>query len=264
MKRTRILLAAMAMVLTSAGAARAVTYNFLPDTFVSNNNTTFTYKSQFNSLNGNGYINVTDQFTSLSGVGYGENNDALIYPSQYSIVFPGTGSVGGHLGMTVYSYTATFTFDTSNYTITPQTIFGMWNTTNEVSQPVGGNPVYRMQLLDSNSIIQNPTTLTIYGKQDNTGSAGVNGQNELDMNPVNGVITPGITINGGIGTHTSATFWNNIPTGTKAIIIYADLPPLNTVGDGVGYYFAEVQTPEPASLALLGVGAAALMLRRRR
>jgi hypothetical protein len=266
MKNTRPLLAALVLSAAAASTAHAVTYDFLSDTFVSSGTTVF--KSQFNSLNGNGVINVTDTFASTAGVGFGENVDSYITPSEFSTVFPGSGSsIQGHLGMTVYNNTATFYFDTSAYTITPQTIFGMWNISNEVPYPSGGpggggNPVYRMQLFDGTNIV-NPTTLTVYGKQDNTGSAGVNGQQEIDMNPADGFLSPGATINGGVGTHTSATFWNNIPTGTKAIIVYADLPPLNTIGDGVGYYFAEVHVPEPASLGILAAGALALVLRRK-
>ncbi|MGH7177471.1 MAG: PEP-CTERM sorting domain-containing protein, partial [Tepidisphaeraceae bacterium] len=143
------------------------------------------------------------------------------------------------------------TLDTQNYNFSPSTVFGMWNTSDQVSSPPGGNPVYQLQLMDSNGFIVNPTTLTVYGKGDNLGQ--VAGAHEMDMNPADGVITPGVQINGGSGTHTSATFWTGIPIGTKQIIVYADLPSLNPIGDGVGYYFAEV-VPEPTGLALFALG----------
>lgn len=256
MKRSEVFLAVL--VLASAGMARAVNYDFLP--IVSTGSAT----SQFNSLNGNGYIGVTDSFPA-GGAGYADNNNSLIYPSQFTTLFPGTGQVQGHLGMTVYNYRSVVTFDLTNYTITPLTKFGMWNTSDEVSAPVGGNPVYQIQLMDASNSIVNPTTFNLFGKQDN--QTQVLGRHELDMNPADGVITPGALINGGYsgsGIHTSATFWDNIPTTTKEIIVYIDLPPLNTIGDGVGYYFAEVQVPEPTTLTLLGAGASMLLWRRRK
>ena len=72
------------------------------------------------------------------------------------------------------------------------------------------------------------------------------------MNTSTGEITPGALINS-FGTHTDAAFWDNIPVGTKQIIVYGNLPPLNTLGDGVGYYFAEV-VPEPSSFAFSVLG----------
>jgi hypothetical protein len=44
--------------------------------------------------------------------------------------------------------------------------------------------------------------------------------------------------------------------------VFADLPPPNSIGDGVGYYFAEA-VPEPASLGVLAVGALVLLRRTR-
>lgn len=138
MKCHVILSAALVIGLTSV--ASAINYDFLPVT------STGATTSQFNSLNGNGFINVTDTF-SPGGAGAFDNVNTAIYPSQFTTLFPGTGLVQGHLGMTVYNHTAVFTFDLTNYTITPQTKFGMWNTTNEVTAPIGGNPVYRIDHL---------------------------------------------------------------------------------------------------------------------
>jgi hypothetical protein len=74
------------------------------------------------------------------------------------------------------------------------------------------------------------------------------------MNTSTGEVTFGGTVNGGVGTHTDAAFWRNIPITTQEIRVYADLPPLNNIGDGVGYYFAELTVPEPCSIALCAFG----------
>ena len=76
-----------------------------------------------------------------------------------------------------------------------------------------------------------------------------------------GEITFGALLNAS-GTHTNASFWDQIPAGTKQIVVYCDLPQLNSIGDGVGYYFAEV-VPEPASFGALALSGL-LLLRRAR
>ena len=64
---------------------------------------------------------------------------------------------------------------------------------------------------------------------------------------------------------TDALFFNNIPTGYKEIIVTAGLDPLNNIGDGVGYYFAET-VPEPNTVTLIGLSLAGLLtvIRRKR
>jgi hypothetical protein len=256
-KRFALALAAIFLAPMSASfAAVWPGYQFLT---ISNSsgagNTAFT---QFSGANG--VINVSHSF-STGGAGGADNNNALISPSQFTNTFPGTGQVQGHLAQTVYNHTSVVTFDLTNYLITPDTAFGMWNTTDEVSPPPGGNPVYRVQLIINNNQV-NPSSFFLMGKQDN--QTQVQGRHELDM-ALNGDITPGVTINGGIGTHTSATFWKNIPTNTQKIIVYGDLPPLNNIGDGVGYYFAEL-LPEPSSIlfSIIGLGLLTFSRRRRR
>jgi hypothetical protein len=101
------------------------------------------------------------------------------------------------------------------------------------------------------------------GNQDN--QTQVQGKHSLVMNTSNGEVTFGGTINGGVGTHTDAAFWRNIPITTQEIRVYADLPALNTIGDGVGYYFAELTSvPEPGSFALCALGLFSLSAFRRR
>jgi hypothetical protein len=51
----------------------------------------------------NGVINVSHNFPS-GGVGGADNNDNLVSLSQFTTVFPGTGTVKGHLLQTVYAH----------------------------------------------------------------------------------------------------------------------------------------------------------------
>jgi hypothetical protein len=230
----------------------AVQYDFLPVA------STGTNTSQFTSNNGNGVINVTDVFPT-GGAGAQNNNNAAIFPSQFTTLFPGTGQVQGHLAQTVYGHRSIVTFDLTGYNLSSTTVFGLWNTSDEVTAPVGGAPVYQIRLIDADNNQVNPTFNHI-GNQDN--QTQVAGKHQMLMSAT-GEITFGAQINGGAGTHTDAMFFDQIPAGTKQIIVYADLPPLNPIGDGVGYYFAEVVVPEPASLSVLATSGL-LLLRRRR
>ena len=151
-RRTALAVAASALgAFGFVGAAPAAQYGFLPVT------PTGTNTSKFTSSNGNGFINVSDTFPN-GGAGAQNNNNAAIFPSQFTTLFPGTGQVQGHLAQTVYGHTSTVTFDLTNYNLSASTVFGMWNTTDEVTAPAGGSPVYRIQLIDSNNNQVNPTT----------------------------------------------------------------------------------------------------------
>jgi hypothetical protein len=263
-----LLVLAIFCVWTSA--ARAVQYDFLS---VSGNNlpgnaasTTFTS----NGINGfNGVITVSHVFSSPAAVGYADNDNALIFPSKFTTLFPGTGQVQGHLAMTVYGdqnnpmpggniHTSQVIFTLTGYTGSlPNLVFGIWNTTDEVALPA-----YNVQIRDSNSIVVSPTTFNLIGNQDN--QLQVAGKHQMQLNTLTGDITAPTQINNG-GTHTDAMFHNGIPTGTLEIIVTGNLPPLNTIGDGVGYYFAEI-VPEPSSYVLfvIGLASAGLMRYRRK
>jgi hypothetical protein len=249
----RAALATVALTLGAAETALAVQYDFLPIT------PTGALTSTFTSNNGNGVITVTDSF-SAGGAGASNNNNAAIFPSQFTNLFPGTGQVQGHLAQTVYGHTSVVEFNLTGYNLSSSTVFGIWNTTDEVTAPVGGAPVYRVQLIDAGGFQVNPT-FNYINNQDN--QTQVTGRHQLLMSGT-GEITFGALINGGAGTHTDAAFWDQIPAGTKKILVYADLPPLNPIGDGVGYYFAEVHIPEPASLGALAAGGVVLLRRRAR
>ena len=160
--------------------------------------------------------------------------------------------------------TSVVTFDLTNYNLSGTTVFGMWNTTDEVSAPPGGSPVYRLELLVNNNPTA-PTGLSLLGTGDNLGGAGVLGRRQMVLNAVTGEVSAGAIINGGAGIHTNALFWDSIPNLTTEIRVYGDLPFLagNFSGDGVGYYFAEL-IPEPASGLLLFTGGLGLLASRRK
>ena len=249
-------------------AAQATQYDFLS---VSGNNLTGNAASTtFSSNNKNGVITVSHNFSSPAAVGYGDNQNALIYPSQFTKLCPGTGQVQGHLAMTVYGdpnspipggniYTSQVIFDLTGYNGSlPDLVFGIWNTTDEVALPA-----YNLQLLDSKSKVVPPTALQVFGSQDNQSQVG--GRHSVELDTLTGDITAPTLINAG-GTHTDAMFLYKIPTGTQQLIVTGNLPPLNNIGDGVGYYFAEV-VPEPSSVVMAVIGGAALVwagLRRDR
>lgn len=260
----RLALATATIFLGSTSLSLAATYPgyaFLTLSSATNNLPGNAAFCQFTGTNG--VIDATHFFPSASGVGADDNNNPLIFPSTFTNTFPGTGPVQGHLAQTVYANQSVVTFDMRGYTITPNTVFGMWNTTDEVTRPVGGNPVYEVKLLDNTNTLVSPSTFSYMGNQDN--QTQVQGKHSLVMTTSTGEVTFGGSINGGVGTHTDAAFWRNIPITTQEIRVYADLPSLNTIGDGVGYYFAEL-VPEPSSFVLCAFGIFSLgaTFRRRR
>src|SRR6185436_12199716 len=74
--------------------------------------------SQF--IGANGVIDVTHSFTG-AGPGGADNQNAAIFPSTFTTMFPGTGQVQGHLAQTVYNGGSVITFDftSTGYTLTP-------------------------------------------------------------------------------------------------------------------------------------------------
>jgi hypothetical protein len=229
-------IAATAAYATSSDAAS--TYDFL--TVTGNGVAGPGAMSLFTSINNLGTISVTHAF---SPGGFGtqyDNQNSLIFPSGFPVNFPGSGQVQGHLASTTYNHQSTVTFNLMNYNAL-DTVFGIWNTTSETA-----NPPYRLEIIDSNSVLGAPTTFVPFGvNEDNTLQAG---KFNLNMNLATGVISAGALINNG-GTHTNAKFWK-IPNGTKQIIVHGNLgPSLNgEPNDGVGYYFADL-CPTEGNLA---------------
>jgi hypothetical protein len=258
----------MAMFLGWASTSRAVQYNFLN---VSGNNIPGpgVNCSTFTSNLGNGVINVTHVFPSANGWGSQDNINTAIFPSAFPILFPGTGNVQGHLAMTMYGdpnnppptrNTSQVIFDLTTYTGNlPGLVFGIWNTTDQVNQPA-----YNIQLRDGSGNLVSPLTagISIFGNEDNQYQAGAHME---QLNLSTGDITCPTQINGGNGVHTDALFFNNIPAGYQQIIVNASLDPLNNIGDGVGYYFAEI-VPEPTTVTLVGLSVVGLLtvIRRKR
>lgn len=245
------------LFLGAAQAALGAQYDFLS---VSGNNVAGNGASTtFTSNANNGVITVTHSFSSPAAVGYGDNNNSLIYPSQFTTLFPGTGLVQGHLAMTVYGdpnsptpggniNTSTVVFNLTGYFGNlPSLVFGIWNTTDEVTLPV-----YDIKIKDAGSNIVAPP-FNLFGNQDN--QTQVAGRHMMQMDAFGNITAPTLLNIG--GTHTDAMFFDGIPTGTQEIIVTANLPPLNLIGDGVGYYFAEI-VPEPSSFVLAAAGAATL------
>jgi hypothetical protein len=256
MRITSLLAVTTVALLVSTNAASAI-YDFLPVA------QTGTDTSQYTSNNFNGNIDVTDTFSS-GGRGTQSNQNNLIFPSTFTNTFPGTGQVQGHLAITVYNHTSLVEFDLNNYNLSSSTVFGVWNMTNEVLAGPGGNPVYRLEVLDINFIPLPLTGINIFANQDN--QTQVQGEQKLMLDLNTGEFYPGVPINGGINgpdTHTDAIFMDSFPTGTKYIRVYGDLPALNPIGDGVGYYFAEL-VPEPGTAGVLLLAGVAGLARRRR
>ncbi len=245
-RTTAALAAAVLATMTGAAPSWGTDYVFLDVSQVGG----LAGTSQFTSTVGNGVISVSRTF-SPGGRGANDNDNPLIYPSQFTLLFPNTGQVEGHLAQTVYNHTSAIEFDLTGYNLKPSTVFGIWNISNEVGPAPGNTAAYWIEVIDGSSQSLPPSTWSHVGNQDN--QTQVQGQQSLVLNPANGDLSPGGSINGGIGVHTDATFWDNLilPTGTQKIIVHADLPALNLIGDGVGYYFAE-EVPEPTTWAAAG------------
>jgi hypothetical protein len=271
----RLELLALAVVCGWTSNVLAAPYMFMSvsGTSVPGNGTTV---STFTSGLKNGIITVDHNSTtpnSLGNWGTQDNINSAIIPSVFATLFPGSGNVDGHLAQSMYGdpstpvgapgpipNVTTVTFNLNTYTgYLPDLVFGLWNTTIEV-----GQPVYNIQIKDSASAIVSPSTVSYFGNDDNTGGGGVLGYHQMLFTPSSGDITfSNALLNGGSGVHTDALFFKGLPLGTQEIIVTATLPALNNLGDGVGYYFAE-PVPEPSSFVLAAMGLVSLYVFRHR
>ena len=214
----------MAVCMTVLGylstAAQASTYDFLT---VTGSGTGNGATSQFTSPNGLGVINVTHAFSPIGpfiGPGPNDNNNPLLFPSDFTGLFPGSGQVQGHLAVTQYgktinsvptNSTSTVTFNLTNYT-TSNTVFGIWNTTTEVAQPA-----YRVEAMVNNVLGPPGSGWIPKGNTQNLNS-GVTGIKKLEMNLATGDLTATMPAQPGPGpqfVHSDAAFWE-IPRGYAA------------------------------------------------
>ena len=255
-------------------AALAIPYSFMSvsGTNVPGNGTAV---STFTSGLGNGIITVDHNSTtpnSLGNWGTQDNINSAIIPSKFATLFPGSGNVQGHLAQSMYGdpnpprafrppipNVTTVTFHLTTYTgYLPALVFGIWNTTTEV-----GQPVYNVQFMDASNAIVSPSTVSILGNDDNTGTAGVLGLHQMLFTPSSGDITFSNTILNNSGVHTDALFFNGIPVGTQGNHRDRHTTRAEQLGDGVGYYFAE-PVPEPSTFVLGGLGAMGIWIATRR
>src|SRR5882672_9589151 len=123
-----VLKAVLAAVALVAGSAQALNHDFLPVSITGPG-------AKFTSPNGNGVITVTN----TGGPFLGLNNTA--YTSQFPIKFPGSAAVPGWLAQADNNANYTNTFYLNNYALTPATVFGIWNITEESNS-------YRVELFD--------------------------------------------------------------------------------------------------------------------
>jgi hypothetical protein len=177
--RTLFALACATSLFVATNSSLAAQYKFL--TVQANVNGPDT--SQFNSLNNNGYIDVTHVHSAGGAAAFDNVNTAIT--NNFSNLFTGTNNVDGHLAQTHYNSQLEVHFNLANYNIKPSTVFGMWNTSDEVSWPPTGPggqapPVYTLKLMINNNIVP-PTTFDLIGKQDN--QADVQAHTELMMDP---------------------------------------------------------------------------------
>ncbi|HTY87816.1 MAG TPA: HYR domain-containing protein [Candidatus Acidoferrum sp.] len=217
--------AALASVLLTAGPARGVIYDFLPVTITSTNTATFT------SQNGNGYILASTAVNNPTNA-LSPNNS--VANSQFTNLFLPSGVVQGWLTRYENNSFYTNTFVLTNYLLTTNTIFGVWNMTEESN-------TYAFKAYDiNNALISPPFTWNLFGYDDNVYPPDVNiGWVHLVLNPATGIISTNIFKPS--GTDSDGAFWNNIPTNTAKIVIQGALPPAGR--DGVVFYFAEPKPP---------------------
>ena len=158
------------------------------------------------------------------------NNSA--YGSQFPVLFGASGIVTGYVAQAQQGATYSVTFDLSAYALTPGTVFGIWNTTEETD-------TYKIQVYDCSSNLIAPPfpagTFSFLGWDDDSLSGNI-GWYHLTLNPTTGLLatTPFTTPN----TDCDAAFWTNLPPNACRIVVTGNSIP---DADGVVFYFAETQ-----------------------
>jgi HYR domain len=214
--------ALLAVVALAAGSAHAVVYDFLPVTITSFNSGYFT------SSNGNGIITVTNTGGPF------ESLNSTVYVSAFTNLFPANVPVQGWLSQVANLAVYTNTFYLDNYTLTSNTVFGMWNITEETN-------TYHLQLFDkNNTLLSPPFNWNFIGYDDNIWPPDVNiAWYHMNLNNGDGYFYPFKYKTNGIDC--DGAFWNKIPTNTARIVFTGVMNTTNH--DGVAFYFAEQRLP---------------------
>jgi hypothetical protein len=193
-------------------------YDFLPVTIPGTG-------GKFTSPNGNGFITVQ----TAGGPFLGLNN--TVYSSQFPNLFAPSGTVQGYLAQADNNAFYTVTFNLSNYALSPSTVFGIWNITEETD-------LYKVEVFDcANTLIAPPFPpyFNFMGWDDDALSGNI-GWYHMTLNPSTGFLSTAPFLASGIDC--DAAFWNNLPPNACKIVVTGRLGP----ADGVVFYFAE---PKP-------------------
>ena len=159
------------------------------------------------------------------------NNTA--YGSQFPNLFPASGIVTGYLAQAQLGATYSVTFNVSGYALTPGTVFGIWNITEQSN-------TYKIQVFDcaSNPIAPPfPAGIFSFKGWDDDSLSGNIGWYHMTLTPATGLLstTPFNPTN----TDCDAAFWTNLPPNACRIVVTGNSIP---DADGVVFYFAE---PKP-------------------
>ena len=199
---------------------------------------------KFTSPNGNGFITAQ----TAGGPFLGLNN--TMYPSQFTNLFAASGIVQGYLAQADNGATYSVTFDLSNYALSPATVFGIWNITEEPN-------LYQIQVFDcTNTLIAPPFPpyFGFLGWDDNALDGNI-GWYHMTLNPSSGFLSTSQFKASGIDC--DAAFWTNLPPNACKIVVTGRLGP----ADGVDFYFAEpkpcceITCPTNITVATCGTGA---------
>jgi len=178
----------------------------------------------------------------------GLNNTA--YGSKFPNLFLASGIVTGYLAQVDTGGSLTATFNLSNYTITPGTMFGIWNITEETN-------IYSIAVYDCSNVQIAPpfgSTFSFVGWDDDSLSGNI-GWYHMTLTPATGLLAT--TPFAGSGMDCDAAFWTNIPPNACKIVVSRT----NGASDGVVFYFAqpelccEITCPTNITVTVCGTNA---------
>lgn len=176
------------------------------------------------------------------------NNTA--YGSKFPNLFLASGIVTGYLAQVDLNGSLTATFWLTNYTITPGTMFGIWNITEETN-------IYSIAVYDCSSTQLAPpfgSSFSFLGWDDDSLSGNI-GWYHMTLNPSTGLLATAPFA--GSGMDCDAAFWTNIPPNACRIVVSRS----KGAADGVVFYFGEPQLcceiacPTNVTVTTCGTGA---------